>query len=76
MRDVAHEGQYARPERGPRRDFSRPTPASRDPFFDKPYEPAVAKEQTASWDSGTSQRAPSIPTNIKSKRRVAALFKA
>jgi hypothetical protein len=74
---VAHEGQFARQERPPRRDYTRPTPASRDPFFDKPYEPAPAAETTPSWEATAGrQGVRSISANIKSKRRVAALFKA
>jgi ATP-dependent RNA helicase RhlE len=78
MRDVSHEGQYARGERAPRRDFNRPAQASRDPFFDKPYEPTKAAEEGApSWESSAKANAPrSVSANIKSKRRVAALFKA
>jgi superfamily II DNA/RNA helicase len=76
LRDVAHEGQYARHER-PRRDYSRPAPAPRDPFFDKPYEPTPATEGAPSWEAAAARHAPrSISANIKPKRRVAALFKA
>src|SRR5450830_357299 len=77
VRDVAHEGQFARQERPPRRDFNRPAPAPRDPFFDQPYEAAPVAESAPSWESAsTHQGARSISANIKSKRRVAALFKA
>ena len=75
-RDVAQEGQYARQERAPRRDFMRPAPASRDPFFDKPYEPAPASEVMPSWEATVKQGTRSISANIKPKRRIAALFKA
>jgi hypothetical protein len=81
MRDVAHEGQYARPER-PRRDYSRPTQAPRDPFFDKPYEAPVVSETPSavnvpSWEASAARHGGrSISANIKPKRRVAALFKA
>ena len=76
VRDVAHEGQYARQDR-PRRDYSRPAPVPRDPFFDKPYEPSVASDAAPSWEAAASRHAPrSISANIKPKRRVAALFKA
>jgi hypothetical protein len=78
MHDVAQEGQYARQERPPRRNYSRPAPAPRDPFFDKPYEPAPAPETPPSWEAATAVRhgARSISANIKPKRRVAALFKS
>ncbi len=66
----------SRPER-PRRDYTRPTPASRDPFFDKPYVAAPSTAEAPAWEAAASRHGPrSISTNIKSKRRVAALFKA
>jgi superfamily II DNA/RNA helicase len=78
VRDVAHEGQFARQERAPRRDFTRPAPASRDPFFDKPYEAAPVTEVVvaASWESTARHGERSISANIKHKRKVAALFKS
>jgi hypothetical protein len=79
VRDVAHEGQFARPardERAPRRDYTRPPAAPRDPFFDKPYEPSVTPEVAPSWESTPRTGGRSISANIKPKRRVAALFKA
>ena len=77
LRDVAHEGQYARQDRAPRRDYSRPAAASRDPFFDKPYEPAPTAEAAPAWDAAINRHGPrSISANIKPKRRVAALFKS
>jgi superfamily II DNA/RNA helicase len=77
-RDVAHEGQFARPERPARRDYARPTQAPRDPFFDKPYEPSpVAEGVTApSWEAAARPAARSISANIKHKVKVAALFKS
>jgi superfamily II DNA/RNA helicase len=78
LRDVSHEGQFARPERPVRRDYTRATAAPRDPFFDQPYEPAASTEQAApTWEAAaTRPGSRSISANIKSKRRVAALFKA
>ena len=64
-----------RRERGPRRDMVRPPPASRDPFFDKPYEEPAASQEAPSWESASPRPARSISANIKSRRRVAALFK-
>ena len=63
--------------RAPRNDYNRPVQVSRDPFFDKPYEPtAVVTEEAPSWEATarTSARS-SISANIKPKRKVAALFK-
>ena len=50
--------------------------APRDPFFDKPYEPG-APDATPAWEAA-SKAAPArgISSNIKSKRKVAALFKS
>ena len=73
---ASRESQYARPERAPRRDFSRPVPMSRDPFFDKPYEAVPASESVPSWEAAVKPANRSISANIKPKRRVAALFKA
>ncbi len=54
---------------------SRPARISADPFFNKPYEEPSA-EQSAAWES-TPKSAPSrVSANIKTKRKVAALFKA
>ncbi|GAB3364959.1 MULTISPECIES: DEAD/DEAH box helicase [Giesbergeria] len=73
--------RYERPDRGAaarsplQRGGFRPAVASRDPFFDKPYEasPATAVPQ---WDAAPRTSAVrGQSTNIKSKRKLAALFK-
>ena len=50
--------------------------APRDPFFEQPYE-APVQDATPAWESA-AKAAPArgISANIKSKRKVAALFKA
>jgi ATP-dependent RNA helicase RhlE len=54
----------------------RPAVASRDPFFEKPYEPSNADAAPA-WEAAAKAPARSgISANIKPKRKVAALFKA
>ncbi len=59
----------------PQRSF-RPAAAPRDPFFDKPYEPSAASTEPPAWESaGKTPQRSSISPNIKSKRKVAALFK-
>ena len=64
-----------RADRPPRRDYARPQQASRDPFFDKPYE-ASAADAAPAWEPSAARPAVrSISANIKPKRRVAALFK-
>ncbi len=62
--------------RAPRNDYTRPVPVSRDPFFDKPYEPTPVVTEAPSWEA-TARTSPrsSISANIKPKRKVAALFK-
>ena len=65
-----------RAERPPRRDYARPQPVSRDPFFDKPYEaPSASQDNAPAWEPSVARPARSISANIKPKRRVAALFK-
>ena len=63
--------------RAPRREYSRPAPAPRDPFFDKPYEePAVADVSAMpSWEASARPANRGMSANIKPKRKVAALFK-
>ena len=64
-----------RTERAPRREHTRAA-APRDPFFDKPYEPAAAPD-APSWEaSKPATGGRSISANIKPKRVVAALFKS
>jgi ATP-dependent RNA helicase RhlE len=61
------------------RDYARPAPVSRDPFFDKPYEPSVPADAAApapAWEPAVKRATRSISANIKSRVRVAALFKA
>jgi ATP-dependent RNA helicase RhlE len=76
--DVPRENREPREPRERRepRGF-RPATASRDPFFDKPYE-APAAEVAPSWDAaaGSPPVRSGISANIKTKRKVAALFKS
>jgi ATP-dependent RNA helicase RhlE len=54
---------------------SRPARAPVDPFFNKPYEEPTAA-QAAAWEA-TPKASPSrVSANIKTKRKVAALFSA
>ena len=56
---------------------SRGSQASRDPFFEKPYEPPQREAEPA-WEA-SAKAAPAargISANIKPRRKVAALFKA
>ena len=71
------ENYSSRPSRAPRSDFARVPKAPRDPFFDKPYEPAAVSEvATPSWEASGRPATRSISANIKPKVKVAALFKS
>ena len=63
--------------RAPRNEFKRPA-LSNDPFFDKPYvAPTLAPDAVPSWETAAARPGVrTISSNIKSKRKVAALFKA
>ena len=70
------EGYEERASRTPRpqRDHSRPPAASRDPFFEQPYEAPVT-EAAPAWEASKTQPR-GFSANIKPKRKVAALFKS
>ena len=55
---------------------SRPSRPPADPFFDKPYEPTLAAEAKPAWESTAKPAARGISANIRTKRKVAALFKS
>jgi superfamily II DNA/RNA helicase len=68
-----------RPPRSDRSERSerapRPAPRPVDPFFDRPYEPSADANIQPAWE--TTAKVPSrVSANIKTKRKVAALFKA
>jgi ATP-dependent RNA helicase RhlE len=68
--DVPRERERApRPQRE-----ARPPAASRDPFFDQPYQPPVTEAPPA-WEAAAKSTGNRISANIKPKRKVAALFK-
>ncbi len=71
-RDVLDEAR-SRPVR-PQREYRAPA-APRDPFFDQPYEPP-ATDVAPAWEAGAKPATSRVSTNIKPKRKVAALFKA
>ncbi|MBY0466047.1 MAG: DEAD/DEAH box helicase [Burkholderiales bacterium] len=75
----------ARPSRSEpgRESASRPVRPTRsgprapvDPFFDKPYEPGAATDGVPAWEAAAKPVGRVVSTNIKHKKRVAALFKA
>ena len=67
-------------ERRERREYTphRQPVASRDPFFDRPYEPGAPAESLPSWEA-TAKAGPArngVSANIKPKKKIAALFKS
>jgi superfamily II DNA/RNA helicase len=64
------------PRREPRSEGrrDRPAPAPKDPFFDQPYEPPP-REEAPAWEAN-AKPANRVSANIKTKRKVAALFKS
>lgn len=72
----------AREARQPRerREYTphRQPAASRDPFFDKPYEPSATADAQPAWEAAvkTSSARSGVSANIKPRKKVAALFKA
>jgi ATP-dependent RNA helicase RhlE len=71
------DSSRTRAPQAPRNEYTRAA-TSRDPFFDKPYEPTAAPADASaapSWESAVRPTTRSISANIKPKRKVAALFK-
>ena len=62
-----------RREAPPHRQFAAP----RDPFFDQPYESAVAPDAQPAWEAAAKANPArsGVSANIKPKKKVAALFK-
>jgi superfamily II DNA/RNA helicase len=64
----------AQRERDRSQQRREPARAPADPFFDKPYETPQVEEAPA-WEKSKTAT-PRVSSNIKTKRKVAALFKA
>ncbi|UCU98299.1 DEAD/DEAH box helicase [Acidovorax radicis] len=64
--------------REPRENYRgfRPAVASRDPFFEKPYEASSSPDAAPAWEAAKAPARSGVSANIKPKRKVAALFKA
>ena len=62
-----------------RREYTphRQSAASRDPFFDQPYESTAPVEAQPAWEAAAKSHPArsSVSANIKPKKKVAALFK-
>ncbi len=77
--DTEREHGGRRTSRPARGDYAYAPQAARDPFFDKPYEPPPVSgdKATPSWEASARPASTrGISANIKSKRKIAALFKA
>ena len=63
---------------GHRGGRSRPAAPPADPFFNQPYEPTARAEDApaASWEATQTRPSRSLSANIKTKRKVPALFKS
>ncbi|MCJ7799275.1 MAG: DEAD/DEAH box helicase, partial [Polaromonas sp.] len=76
---AAREPREARPPRE-RREYTphRQPAASRDPFFDKPYESKADSQAQPAWetDAKAGPARSGASANIKARKKVAALFKA
>jgi superfamily II DNA/RNA helicase len=78
---AARESRTPRDDAGDGRFSSRPSRPARmprapaDPLFDKPYEPSTS-EAKPSWEASPPAAVRSLSPNIKSRRKVAALFKS
>jgi superfamily II DNA/RNA helicase len=64
-----------RPERTDRRPARAPR-APADPLFDKPYEPSLPADAQPAWESAQKPTTSRVSPNIKTRKKVAALFKS
>jgi superfamily II DNA/RNA helicase len=82
--DAVREQRDIRDSRGSRPDREsraterpgRPTRAPADPLFDKPYEPSPAGDEKPSWETSAKPSASRLSPNIKTRKKVPALFKS
>jgi superfamily II DNA/RNA helicase len=78
LRDI-RETRASRPEREARAPAGRPARPPRapaDPLFDKPYEPSLAADAAPAWESAQKQPTSRVSPNIKTRKKVPALFKS
>ena len=71
----SREGRAPREERADRRPARAPRPPA-DPLFDKPYEPSASPDATPSWEAAAKPAPSRLSPNIKTRKKVAALFKS
>ncbi|KRC00500.1 ATP-dependent RNA helicase [Hydrogenophaga sp. Root209] len=67
-RSEGRTAPVSRPVRAPR--------APADPLFDKPYEPSASGDTPPSWEAASRPTARTVSPNIKSRKKVPALFKS
>jgi ATP-dependent RNA helicase RhlE len=58
------------------RGAGRPPRAPADPLFDKPYEPSAGADVQPAWEASKPAPARGLSPNIKTRKKVAALFKS
>lgn len=78
-RDIRESRESRTPREARGASDSRPSRAPRapaDPLFDKPYEPSAASETPPSWEVSQRAAARTASPNIKTRRKVPALFKS
>jgi superfamily II DNA/RNA helicase len=75
--DIRHarQSREAREERGDRRPARAPR-APADPLFDRPYEPAQPADAVPAWEAATKPTTNRLSPNIKTRKKVPALFKS
>ncbi len=71
----SRESRAPREARADQRPVRAPRPPA-DPLFDKPYEPSAAGDALPSWEVSQRPTARTASPNIKTRRKVPALFKS
>jgi superfamily II DNA/RNA helicase len=71
----SRESRAPRETRADQRPVRAPRPPA-DPLFDKPYEPSTAGDALPSWEVSQRPTARTASPNIKTRRKVPALFKS
>jgi ATP-dependent RNA helicase RhlE len=75
VRDTRETRSAYAASRSANHNYGRSAPKPIDPFFDKPYEES-ASSAPASWESNQKAAPSRVSANIKTKKKVAALFKS
>jgi superfamily II DNA/RNA helicase len=75
-REVRGEGREEPRTASAARPPARAPRAPADPLFDKPYEPSASGDTPPSWEASSRATARTVSPNIKSRKKVPALFKS